>query len=156
MHVQHTYIYTCICIHIYTQFTHKHFTWRNKKTIKIICTSLVAWAIKIPHLRKNPSWATQKVWSRRASWKWISLERIPEINLASPHLPLHSVLQPPGEIFHSVRLGRLSPAATWPQHSPSPVHITLPSIPPLHAGSSLESRTMCISTSDYRKKYFLD
>lgn len=154
MHIQHTHIYTYICTHIHTQFTHTHFIWRNKKTMKVICTSSLVWAVKIPHLRKNPSCATQKVSSRRASWKQTSLERIPEINLASPHLPLPSVLQPPGEIFHLVRLslsrGHRAPTLQTRARTP------LLSIPPLHAGSSLESRTMCISRSDSRKKYFLD
>lgn len=89
--------------------------------MKVICTSSLVWAIKIPL-----SCATQKVWSRRASWKRTSLECIPEINLASPHLTLPSVLQPPGKIFHLVRLS-LSIGHTAPYTSP-PV-LAFPSSP---------------------------
>lgn len=124
MHIQHTYIYTYICTH--TIHKHTHFIWRNKKTIKVICTFLLVWAIKIPHLRNNPSCATQKVWSRRPLWKWTSLEHIPEINLASPYLPLYSVLQPPGEIFHLVRpslsTGHMASTLPLPCSHSTPLH----------------------------------
>lgn len=137
-------------MYTHTIHTHTHFIWRNKKTIKIICTSLLVWAIKVSHLRKNPSCATQKVWSRRPSWKWTSLEHIPEINLASPYLPVHSVLQPPGEIFHLVR------PALSKGHMASTLPLPCSHSTPLHTGSSLEFRAMCISRSDYGKKSFLD